>query len=201
MTPYVPRGRRSGRALVFCGAAAGLAVLAARDSAGAARTAEAANAIAGGVTAALATPVVALRDAATRPHDDAERLLATIDSLRGRSGKLLARQVARSSQRLSFFTLLFGDSSVRAVGVHDLKDSSGVARFALITMRDFADKLDGRIGTYRIGFWPAELGRPLGGAYGNPTGFIEVTPENAETPVSEHFRLADFLTHDQARTW
>ena len=201
MSSYVRRGRRSGRALVFCGAAAGLAVLAARDAAGAARTAEAANAVADGVAAALATPVVALRDGTIRPHDDAGRLLATIDSLRGRSGKLLARQVPRSSQLLSYFTRLFGDTSVRAVGVHGLKDSTGAARFALITMRDFGDKLNGSIGSYRIGFWPAELGQPLGGTYGNPSGFIEVTPENAETQVSEHFRLADFLTHDQERTW
>jgi hypothetical protein len=201
MTSFVRRGRRFGRALVFCGAAAGLSVLAARRSDGTARTAEAANAVADGVTAALTSPVVALRDATSRPSDGTERLLATIDSLRGRSGKLLARQIPRSSQHLSFFTRLFGDSSVRAVGVHDLKDSTGTARFALITIRDFADKLNGRIGSYRIGFWPAEQGRPLGGTYGNPAGFIEVTPDNAATPVSEHFHLADFLTHDQERTW
>ena len=201
MTSFVRRGRHFGRALAFCGAAAGLSVLAARRTDGSARTAEAATAVADGVTAALTTPVVALRDATTRPNADAERLLATIDSLRGRSGKLRARQVPRSSQRLSYFTRLFGDTTVRAVGVHDLKDSSSSARFALITIRDFADKLNGRIGSYRIGFWPAELGRPLGGTYGNPSGFIEVTPDNANTAVSEHFRLADFLTHDQERTW
>jgi hypothetical protein len=151
---------------------------------------------------ALSVPVAAFRDAAPRARADATRLAATIDSLRGRSGKLLARQVARSSHRLSYFARLFdGDTTVRILGVHDVKDSTGAARFAVITIRDFAEKLDGRIGSYRIGYWPAEQGEPLGGSYGNPAGFIEVTPDNADTRVSEHFRLRDFLTHDQERVW
>ena len=41
----------------------------------------------------------------------------------------------------------------------------------------------------------------MSAAYANPDGFIEVTPENADTHVSEHFRLRDFLTHDQANVW
>src|SRR5439155_7889517 len=32
-------------------------------------------------------------------------------------------------------------------------------------------------------------------------GFIEVTPANMDTRVSEHFRLRDFLTHDQQDVW
>jgi Peptidase M15 len=124
-----------------------------------------------------------------------------IDSLRGRSGKLLARQMPRSSPRVSLFARLLGDSLVRSLGVHDVKDSTGASRFALITIRDFTDKLDGRIGGYRIGFWPSETGRSVSGAYANPAGFIEVTPENADTQISEHFRLRDFLTHDQQDVW
>jgi hypothetical protein len=152
---------------------------------------------------ALSAPVAAFRDAAPSARGaDAERLNAAIDSLRGRSGKLLARQVARSSWRFPLFARLFdGDTAVRAPGVHDLKDSTGAPRFAVITMRDFADKRDGRIGSYRIGYWPAEQGQPFGGTYGNPAGFIEVTPENVATRVSEHFRLRDFLTHDQETVW
>jgi uncharacterized protein YcbK (DUF882 family) len=201
MSKLVPRGRRIGRVLVFCAAAAGVSLLAARRTDGSAKTAEAANAVAGGVSAALTSPITAFRDATTRPHVDGARLLARIDSLRGRSGKLFARQVPRSSQRLSFFAQLFGDTVVRTLGVHDLKDSTGSAPFSVITIRDFAEKLNGSIGSYRIGYWPSELGRPLGGTYGNPMGFIEVTPDNANTQVSEHFRLRDFLTHDQERTW
>ena len=37
--------------------------------------------------------------------------------------------------------------------------------------------------------------------YANPDGFIRVTPDNEDTPVSEHFRLRDFLTHDQEDVW
>jgi hypothetical protein len=152
---------------------------------------------------ALSAPVAAFRDAVPRTRVvERERLTAAIDSLRGRSGKLLARQVARSSWRFPLFARLFdGDTAVRIPGVHDLKDSTGAARFAVITMRDFAEKRDGRIGGYRIGYWPAEQGEPFGGSYANPAGFIEVTPENAATQVSEHFRLRDFLTHDQESVW
>jgi len=100
---------------------------------------------------------------------------------------------------------LFGDSLLRTPGVHSAPDSSAAENLALITMRSFAEKLGGKIGEYRIGFWPSERRRPvakaLSTAYANPEGFIEVTPENADTHVSEHFRLRDFLTHDQQGVW
>jgi hypothetical protein len=100
------------------------------------------------------------------------------------------------------FARLVGDSALRIPGVHDVRDSAGTRSFAIVTIRDFAEKLNGRIGSYRIGYWPQEHGRPLAGTnYANPTGFIEVTPANMDTPVSEHFRLRDFLTHDQQETW
>lgn len=37
--------------------------------------------------------------------------------------------------------------------------------------------------------------------YLNPDGFVEVRPAEVETRLSEHFRLGDFLTHDQQATW
>ena len=78
--------------------------------------------------------------------------------------------------------------------------------FNVITELPFSAKQNGRVGLYYIGNWPAERGaggpsKAPGGAYGNPAGFIEVTPENADTPVSEHFKLRDFLTHDQPNVW
>lgn len=73
--------------------------------------------------------------------------------------------------------------------------------FSYLTRRPFGDKVNGRIGRYLIGFWPGERGRITSLAYQNPGGFIEVTPENQDTRISEHFRLRDFLTHDQVRTW
>ena len=50
----------------------------------------------------------------------------------------------------------------------------------------------GRLGGYRIDTYPA---RPLRGLerYRAPAGFVEVTPENGETPLSPHFRLKQFL--------
>lgn len=74
--------------------------------------------------------------------------------------------------------------------------------FSVITLVPFAQKQGGRIGLYYLGNWPFERGgAPKTAAYGNPMGFIEVTPENADTYVSDHFRLRDFLTKDQPNQW
>jgi hypothetical protein len=81
-----------------------------------------------------------------------------------------------------------------------------VADFSVITMLPFEAKKSGRIGQYLIGSWPSERGakgppRAPADRYANPTGFIEVTPENQNTYVSEHFRLRDFLTKGQQNVW
>lgn len=60
---------------------------------------------------------------------------------------------------------------------------------------------NGRIGAYRIGRWPTEGRKDVKVRYEPPSGFIEVTPANQDTYVSEHFRLRDFLTHDQQNVW
>lgn len=111
------------------------------------------------------------------------------DSLVGRSKKLRARFVPAShkANAIPMLENMFGDSS-------DF-------RFAFIEMLPFTDKTAGRIGNYKIGYWPAERRRLRNASYANPAGFIEVTPENQDTRVSEHFRLRDFLTHDQANVW
>lgn len=81
-----------------------------------------------------------------------------------------------------------------------------VANFSVITLLPFSTKQNGRIGLYYLGTWPSEHGargpaRAPSGEYDNPAGFIQVTRENADTPVSEHFKLRDFLTHDQPNVW
>lgn len=74
--------------------------------------------------------------------------------------------------------------------------------FSLITLVPFSEKQNGRIGLYYLGSWPFERGgKPKTPAYANPSGFIEVTPQNADTQISEHFRLRDFLTKDQPNVW
>ena len=73
--------------------------------------------------------------------------------------------------------------------------------FSYLTQLPFAEKVNGRIGQYLIGFWPGERKSVTTGAYKNPSRFIEVTRENQDTHVSEHFRLRDFLTKNQAQVW
>jgi len=81
-----------------------------------------------------------------------------------------------------------------------------VAGFNVITMLPFSAKQNGKVGLYFLGNWPNERGKTgpskaSATAYANPAGFIEVTQENADTPVSEHFKLRDFITHDQPNVW
>ncbi|MFL5616505.1 MAG: hypothetical protein ACJ796_22755 [Gemmatimonadaceae bacterium] len=84
-----------------------------------------------------------------------------------------------------------------------------VADFSVITELPFRAKSGGKIGLYYIGNWPAERSSKRSvapakappTAYANPAGFIKVTQDNADTYVSEHFKLRDFLTHDQPNVW
>ena len=89
------------------------------------------------------------------------RLHPADDSLRGRSGKLLMRLVtrARATLALPFFARFFGDSAVERPGLYSLPDSILAHPFTFIAPRPFADKQKGRVGPYRIGFWPSERGR------------------------------------------
>lgn len=76
------------------------------------------------------------------------------------------------------------------------------ASFAFITPRPASDVRRGRLGLYYIGNWPAPRSTKGGRvSYVPPSGFVEVTPANAGTRLSENFRLRDFLTHDQPNVW
>jgi hypothetical protein len=126
------------------------------------------------------------------------------DVLLGHSGKLRARFLSsiRHSLVLPVLRHFFGDSAVAHPGVYALGTGSSFGSpFTLITMLPFTSKTRGRIGRYLVGRWPSERRHPRSAAYANPDGFIEVTPDNEDTPVSEHFRLRDFLTHDQQDVW
>ena len=83
-----------------------------------------------------------------------------------------------------------------------------ITDFNVISVRPRTDKRNGRVGLYFLGSWPGETGGRVAAPraapadrYRPPSGFIEVTQQNADTKVSEHFRLRDFLTHDQANVW
>ena len=73
--------------------------------------------------------------------------------------------------------------------------------FQFLGKRPLSDKVNGRIGQYVIGFWPGERKRVSSMAYQTPKSFFEVTPENQDTRVSEHFRVRDFLTKGQVGIW
>jgi len=95
-----------------------------------------------------------------------------------------------------------GDPGIYKLAVQMGKLRQPVEDLRIVTMVPFAEKKNGRIGLYYLGSWPYENGgKPRTASYGNPSGFIEVTPENRMLPVSEHFKLGDFLTKDQPDVW
>jgi len=105
------------------------------------------------------------------------------------------------------------DTTPHGVGVWNIAVAIGnairpVSDLSVITTLPFNAKNKGRIGLYYIGNWPAERSRGKVGpskapatAYANPSGFIEVAQQDADTYISEHFKLRDFLTHDQPNVW
>lgn len=108
------------------------------------------------------------------------------------SRELLAR-ILPSAKKLA--------RAARRPGIYDLgmraPDGATVRLLALVPFRA---KQGTRLGKYRLGRWPQETtGSPNG--YAAPDGFIRVRKQEADTPISTHFRLRDFLTHDQADVW
>jgi uncharacterized protein YcbK (DUF882 family) len=119
------------------------------------------------------------------------------DTLLGRSGKLRARFLptpqARELERVI--------GAVRA-SENPSPLESRLAMLNVLHIVPFEFKVDGWLGMYRMGFWPGELssaGRRS--MYDAPTGFVEVTLQNRDLQISEHFRLRDFVTKDQANVW
>ena len=150
----------------------------------------------------LALPAIAGGEHASRPVAAANLELSISDTLRGRSGKLTARFLPYLARLdIPLLAGLFNDSVARTPGVHVLRDSSESSLFTFITLRPFSDKVKGRVGSYRMGYWPFERRKVRSEAYAGLDGFIEVTPDNQDTQVSEHFRLRDFLTKDQRDVW
>jgi hypothetical protein len=124
------------------------------------------------------------------------------DSVFGRSGKLRARLLGGSGKGILAFPFLSNlfKSKLGQPGIYAVEDKGLARPLSFISLLPFSSKKNGRIGSYRMGFWPGERRLRLG-SYGNPDGFIEVTPQNQDTEVSDHFRLRDFLTKDQFNVW
>ncbi|MDP9348268.1 MAG: hypothetical protein M3P24_03875, partial [Gemmatimonadota bacterium] len=75
-----------------------------------------------------------------------------------------------------------------------------VPELTVLTRVPFEQKRRGYVNRYFMGSWHTEeSGRD--DRYAPPRGFIEVTPQNQEMQVSEHFRLRSFLTKNQHSVW
>jgi hypothetical protein len=126
---------------------------------------------------------------------------ALLQALEGESGEL------RFATATPGTTVATGVVAPANPGVYKLASqinaaASSLTNFNLISLVPLSRKEQGRIGSYRLGSWPYEKGgKPKSPQYAAPSGFIEVTKENQDTYVSEHFRLRDFLTKDQFNVW
>src|SRR4051812_26943834 len=114
---------------------------------------------------------------------------------RGLSGKAFARFLMPEGW---IFLASLPGASVSNASIQGTPTTSAETVF---TMRSFGQKVRAWLNGYRLGYWPEEKGRLRSEAYKNPDGFIEVTPDNEDTRVSEHFRLRDFVSHGQAEVW
>lgn len=70
----------------------------------------------------------------------------------------------------------------------------------LIVQVPFARKRGTHLQGYFIGRFPTE-GKGRTDRYAPPAGFIEVTRENQNLQLSEHFKIREFLTKDQHNVW
>ena len=92
-------------------------------------------------------------------------------------------------ERPGFYHLVVADSTHR-----NIIDSILVG-----VMVPFSAKSGTTLNGYKIGTYSWE--RLRGDATPPPPGFLEVRAEYTELPVSKHFRVGDFLTHDDQQRW
>ena len=134
------------------------------------------------------------------PRSDPVLASLHLDSLTGRSGQL--RVALLTVDDVPFVPGLerrFGPDA-RVPGIHAVRYGPDGGTFAFITLTPWHQKLGTFINAYYVGWWPAER-KLMPPNYENPTGFVEVTRQNEDLQVSTHFRLGDFVTHDQDRVW
>ena len=154
-----------------------------------------------GLSAAALVGFTAPRSAVTPPAGSPrDSVDAASPLLLGRSGKLRAIQATPDAIReLPVVSSLF-EGIDPTPGVHDFGLSTPQGEsFFVLALIPFDTKQGARLEGYNVGFWPKERGRTS--RYDLPDGFIQVTADNQFTPLSEHFRLADFVTHDQQGVW
>ena len=123
----------------------------------------------------------------------------TLSALIGESGKLRAIFSLPGEFPAGKLAAPSSEAGVYALSPDGADPTLG--NLSLVVMKPFSAKVNGRIGSYRIGNWPYEGREPRSANYATPKGFIEVTHETFGTSVSEHFKLGDFVTKDQHDVW
>jgi hypothetical protein len=130
-----------------------------------------------------------------------EALLKLVDPLKGESGALRFAIRTPGAEVIPNYVAPENPGVYKLATIID-QTTSALDDFSLITLVPLSKKRAGKIGLYYLGNWPFERGgKPRTPAYATPSGFIEVTPQNQDLYVSEHFRLRDFLTKDQRNVW
>lgn len=146
-----------------------------------------------------------------------EALVEFLEPLRGESGELRyvptlpGEQIAENAPAGAKAVIEGGSSTglsapeetgIYRFAVEINKASRAIDDLSIVTLVPRSLKRQGRIGSYLLGSWPWEQGgTPRSERYAPPSGFIEVTTENQDFQVSEHFKLRDFLTKDQRNIW
>jgi uncharacterized protein YcbK (DUF882 family) len=137
-----------------------------------------------------------------------EAMLSFLDPLRGESGEvnyiptLPGKPVVQSKPGQPNVIDVEDKAGIYKLAVELNKATRAVDDLSIVTLVPISQKRGGKIGLYYLGNWPWEQGgKPRGPKYAPPSGFIEVTRENQDFHVSEHFRLRDFLTKDQPNVW
>ena len=131
-----------------------------------------------------------------------DSITPALSTLLGLSGRLRAVALAPGEERVSPLAALIpalaaGPPGVRETGLA-APDGEPIRLLSMVPLRA---KLGASWGGYRVGFWPGERATSRSARYTLPAGFIEVTRENQDLPLSTSFRLRDFLTHDQPEVW
>ena len=193
MLPTAMRVPAFRRALLFIGVPV-LVILVTKVVAGS----EVRTALSGAFKKAPPPPAELVNVPVAVPRD---KVVVLEDSLFGRSGKLRVRLLdGTEAQRVPGLKEVFGVEAITRPSVLAMATVDDPQAFAFITLRPWREKRGAYVGPYRMGWWPGERA-VVAANYENPVGFIEVTPDNKSTRVSSHFRLADFVTHDQEKVW
>jgi Peptidase M15 len=148
---------------------------------------------------AMAAPATPLADrvgadsSEARPDSTPQGVVAR---MLGLSGRLRVVDVAPLAALVP--AIAAGGPGMHPTGL-SAPDGEPIQALALVPLND---KLGATWHGYRVGYWPGErAANRHRSRYPLPGGFLEVTPENQDLPLTTHFRVRDFLTHDQQDTW